>query len=269
MRIDPSQVNQILANLCVNSRHAINGVGEIAIETNITRLDSTHCAIHTDAVPGEYVRLIFRDNGCGISKADQEKIFEPFFTTKGVGEGTGLGLSTVFGIVKQNSGFISVDSEPDQGTTFTIYLPRHTEVETKLCDATAEIANPLGHGETVLIVEDEVALLELAKRILKKNGYIPLGTTSVSQALELAQEHKGSIQLLITDLIMPMMNGHELADRLKILCPGIKVLFISGYSSDIIAQQGAPAEEVAFLPKPFTQKDLLSKVQSTLAGNTV
>ncbi|MFH0782768.1 MAG: PAS domain S-box protein [Pseudomonadota bacterium] len=264
VKIDPSQVDQILANLCVNARHAIRGVGKIVIETDNVQIDKVYCSNHAELVPGNYVLLMLSDSGCGISKSDQKKIFEPFFTTKGVGEGTGLGLATVYGIVKQNNGFISVYSEPEQGTTFKIFLPHNAEGEKDLGDRSCEVVPPRGNGETVLIVEDEVSTLKLAKRILAGLGYTILDAVTTEQALNLAKDHQGKIQLLLTDVIMPEMNGRDLADLLRIICPGIRVLFMSGYTADIITRQGVLANGLNFIQKPFSIKELAVKVREEL-----
>ncbi|MFO7600467.1 MAG: PAS domain S-box protein, partial [Candidatus Desulfacyla sp.] len=220
VKMDPSQIDQILANLCVNARDAIQGAGKVAIETRNTVLNEADCAQHPGAVPGEYVMLAVNDNGCGMDRETLENIFEPFFTTKEAGKGTGLGLATVYGIVKQNNGSIYVESEPGKRTAFRIYLPRHgEEVEEKVEAVEAEI--PQGRGETILIVEDDAPVLRLAQRILENLGYAILTSASPAAALTTAREHQGEIHLLMTDVVLPEMSGKELAGGISKIRPGI------------------------------------------------
>jgi len=263
VKIDPSQVDQILANLCVNSRDAITGVGRIAIETANVHLDDKYCNGRPGCRPDRYVMLSVSDNGCGMSKQVLRKLFEPFFTTKETGKGTGLGLATVYGIVKQNDGFVEVGSELGRGTTVRVYLRRHiAEAEP------ARVAAPQAHAasgrETVLVVEDEPAILQLSKRMLEKQGYRVLTAGTPGEAIRLAGEHAGKIHLLMTDVVMPEMNGRELAEKLHGIYPELKHLFMSGYADDIIAQYGALTEDVGFLPKPFSMKVLADKVREVL-----
>ena len=261
--MDPSQLDQILANLCINARDAIADIGRITIETGTATIDADYCAEHAEFIPGEFVLLVVSDDGCGMDRGTVEHIFEPFFTTKGVGKGTGLGLSTVYGIVKQNNGFINVYSEPDRGTTFRIYLPGHSgDISEKPRPIDEQMVN--GSGETVLVVEDEIAILKLTERILSRCNYKVLLAKSPSEAREIAQAHSGQIALLITDVVMPEMNGRELANQLKILCPGIKCLFMSGYTSNVIAHRGVIDEGVEFIQKPFSTGDLAAKVRRAL-----
>jgi PAS domain S-box-containing protein len=263
VRVDPSQVDQILANLCVNSRDAIEGVGTIGIETNTAVFDETYCAEHPGCAPGEYVVLAVSDNGAGMDRATMDRLFEPFFTTKEVGKGTGLGLATVYGIVKQNDGFITVYSEPGLGSTFKIYLPRHA--------AAAEPAPPdgapapEGRGqETILVVEDETAILRMTTRILEAQGYRVLSASTPGEAIRLAKEHPGDIHLLVTDVVMPEMNGRELARNVMALYPDIKRLFTSGYTADVIAHHGVIDEGVNFIQKPYSKQLLAAKVREAL-----
>lgn len=260
IKMDPVQIDQILANLCINARDAITDVGRITIETGNAVFDETYCADHVGYVAGEYAMLAVSDDGCGMEPEILEQIFEPFFTSKALGQGTGLGLSTVYGIVKQNNGFINVYSEPGSGSTFRIYLPRCAgpAVYIKPKDA-AEI--PLGHGETVLLVEDEPALLELGKRMLEKLGYLVLATATPAEAIGLAEAHASELHLLITDVVMPEMNGPDLAKRLQALHPGLKVLFMSGFPANMIAGRGVLDEGINFIQKPFSMKELAVKVQ--------
>ncbi len=263
VKMDPVQVGQILANLCINARDAITDVGKITIETGNTVFDETYCAHHAGFVAGEYVMLAVSDDGCGMDKETLDHIFEPFFTSKGVGLGTGLGLSTVYGIVKQNNGFINVYSEPGEGTTFKIYLSRYEgqPVDTKR-ERAAKI--PLSHGETVLVVEDEPALLTMTQMMLEKLGYRVLTASTPGEAIGLAKEHTSEIKLLITDVVMPEMNGRHLAEQLQSLYPGIKILFMSGYTADVIVHRGVLDQGVNFIQKPFSMKDLAIKVRDAV-----
>ena len=263
-RMDPSQVSQVLANLVINARDAIGNTGTITIETGHAELEGACCARHPDARPGPYVFLAVSDTGCGMDEETRAHLFEPFFTTKPTGQGTGLGLATVYGIVTQNEGFVTVYSEPGQGTSVKIYLPRH--------DAPAEPADPrpqaqdLPRGsETILLVEDEPALLELGTQILEKLGYTVLACSSPHRALEVA-ESGARIDLLLTDVVMPGMNGRELYDRLAPQRPGLRCLFISGYTANAIADRGIPEEGAHFLEKPFSAASLAAKVREVLAG---
>lgn len=263
VKMDPVQVDQILANLCVNARDSITDVGKVTIETSNTVFDEKYCSDHFGFVKGEYVMLAISDNGCGMDNETIGQIFEPFFTSKGVGQGTGLGLSMVHGIVKQNNGFINVYSEPGKGTTFRVYLPRDTgQSVVKLQEKVAQY--PMGHGETVLVVEDEPELLALEKKILEKLEYRVLTAGTPGEAIRLAEEQAGKIQLLITDIIMPDMNGKALAERLQTLCPGMKIMFMSGYTANMIAHQGVLDEGVNFIQKPFAMHDLAVKVSESL-----
>jgi two-component system sensor histidine kinase EvgS len=265
VNMDPSQIDQILANLCVNARDAIGGVGKLTIETNHVRFDEAFCVDHHGFIPGEYVMLAVRDNGCGMDSHTLENLFEPYYTTKDVGKGTGLGLATVYGIVKQNGGFIQVESEPSNGATFRLYLPRQEGGENRMApDENLEI--PGGKGETLLIVEDEVAILKLAQTILTRLGYTVLTASSPVQALALAEAHADEIDLLITDVVMPEMNGRSLAEHLHNLYPALKILFISGYTADVIAHRGVLGTGTNFVQKPFTQRELAIRVSQALAS---
>ena len=262
--MDPSQIDQILVNLCVNARDAITGIGKVTIETSAVTFDEAYCSGHTEFIPGDFVLLSVSDDGCGMDRQTLEKLFEPFFTTKGVGKGTGLGLATVYGIVRQNNGLIHVYSEPGKGTTFRIYLPRYMG---KVDQASREavISTPSGHGETVLIVEDEPALLDLGRTMLEKLGYIVLTADTSSEAVRLAKTHASEIHLLITDVVMPEMNGRELAEQVLTLHPNMKTLFMSGYTANIIADHGVLDEDAYFIPKPFSSKDIAIRVHQALS----
>jgi PAS domain S-box-containing protein len=267
VKMDPSQIDQILANLCVNARDAISGVGRISIETGTTTIDADDCMHHPDMIPGEYVALTVSDDGCGMDHETLNKIFEPFFTTKAIGSGTGLGLATVYGIVKQNNGFVNVYSEPGQGTTFKLFLPRHTAAGKQAPQEEQKLPAPHGH-ETILLVEDEPSILNMARLMLEKLGYQVLCAATPSEARDLATVHEGEIGLLIVDVIMPEMNGPDLAKQVEELYPKIVCLFMSGYSGDIIAHHGILDESVHFIQKPFSMRDLAAKVRHILDTNT-
>lgn len=263
VEMDPTQLDQILVNLCVNARDAIAGVGKITIETGNTTFDEAYCADHFGFVPGQYVVLAVSDDGSGMDQETLARIFEPFFTTKGIGAGTGLGLATVFGIVKQNNGCINVYSEPGNGTTFKLYFPRHGGQTNDIALGPMTV-NPEGQGETLLLVEDEVAIGELGRKMLQSLGYQVLIAERPSEAIRLVDERNGKIDLLITDVVMPEMNGRELADHLHERYPNIKVLFMSGYTSSVIVHQGVLDQDVNFLPKPFSMFNLALKVHKAL-----
>ena len=264
VEMDPSQIDQILANLCVNARDAVGDKGHVAIETGLAEFDEATCAAHAGFLPGRFVMLAVGDDGCGMDSATLLRLFEPFFTTKEIGKGTGLGLATVYGIVKQNNGFIDVDSEVGRGSTFRIYLPQ-------LRDAPAETAPaappplPAGH-ETILLVEDEPALLNMARTMLEQIGYRVLPAATPAEALRLAKRESGRIDLLMTDVVMPQMNGRDLGQILAEECPGLKRLYMSGYTADVIAHHGVLEPGVHFIAKPFTPAELAAKIRAALAG---
>ena len=264
IRIDPSQLDQILVNLCVNARDAIKDTGTITIETDATTLDEVSSAANPGAEPGEYVRLIVSDDGCGMDAATLSHLFEPFFTTKKMGKGTGLGLATTYGIVRQNKGFIHVYSEPGQGTTFRIYLPRHTPIPQEQPRATTTQSLAARGMETILLVEDEPMILDITTNMLKLQGYTILPASSPGEALRLAREHADTIHLLMTDVVMPEMNGRDLAEKLLTLFPELKLLFMSGYTANVIAQHGVLEKGVNFIQKPFALNDLAAKVREAL-----
>ncbi|WP_224959929.1 hybrid sensor histidine kinase/response regulator [Geomonas subterranea] len=263
VRMDPSQLDQILANLCVNARDAIADVGKITIETCNIAFDARYCNAQPDFVPGEYVLLAVSDNGCGMDKETMAQIFEPFFSTKEVGRGTGLGLATVYGIVKQNNGFINTYSEPGEGTTFRIYLPRDTE--TAAGPSTEAAAAPASGGsETILLVEDEPSILNVAMSLLTLQGYQVLPASTPGEALEAARQYRDRIDLVVTDVVMPEMNGRDLVRRLLPFCPRVKCLYMSGYTANVIAHHGVLDQGVNFISKPFTMNDLAAKVRAVL-----
>jgi two-component system sensor histidine kinase EvgS len=263
--MDPSQLGQVLANLCVNARDAIADVGKITLETGNAALDDAYCADHPGFVPGEYVLLAVSDNGQGMDRETLANAFEPFFTTKQPGEGTGLGLATIYGIVKQNGGFINVYSEPGRGTTFRIYLPRHAGEGAVAVPAEAGAMAP-AEGETVMVVEDETAIGHLARTLLEKLGYTVLSADTPRGALETAGRHRGRIDLVITDVVMPEMNGRDLADRIRQIHPEVRMLYMSGYTANVIAHHGILDPGVFFIQKPFTNRELADRVRETLSG---
>jgi two-component system cell cycle sensor histidine kinase/response regulator CckA len=263
VKMDPSQLDQVMANLCVNARDAIAGVGTVTIETRNVSLDETQSAGGGDVVPGDYVLLAVSDDGRGLDKETLERIFEPFFTTKEIGQGTGLGLATVYGIVKQNDGFVNVYSEPGKGTTLEVYLPRHSgEMVGAQVQPAPEI--PPGRGETVLVVEDEVSILQIAGRILDRLGYAVLTANTPGEAIRLAKTHAGDIHLVISDVIMPEMDGRKLVRHLLALRPDIKCLFMSGYTANVVAHRGVLDEGVHFIQKPFSAGELAVAVRAAL-----
>ncbi|MFH0729595.1 MAG: PAS domain S-box protein [Pseudomonadota bacterium] len=267
IRMDRSQIDQILANLVVNARDAIDGVGTITIETENIVLDAAYERDHLYAHPGEYVLLSVSDTGAGMDGDTRAHIFEPFFTTKEKGKGTGLGLSTVFGIVKQNEGMVNVYSEPGMGTTFKVYFPSaHGE-----SDTTPEpLRHPVLTGtETVLVVEDESQVLALVKDVLEQYNYTVLAADTPIEASRIADNYGGRIHLLVTDVIMPGMNGRELEMRIKTMVPDIKTLFMSGYTANVIVSRGVLKPGVAFLQKPFTPLALAEKVREVLDASTL
>ena len=263
VKMDPSQIDQILANLCVNARDAITGVGKLTVETGMKTFDREYCREHTGFVPGDFVLLTVSDDGCGMDRKTMDKLFEPFFTTKGVGKGTGLGLATIYGIVKQNNGFINVYSEPGLGTTFRIYIPRSAPEEDARKMQVSAVSMP-GGSETILLVEDEAAILQMTRMMLERKGYTVLPAGSPTEAVTLAKAHEGVIHLLITDVVMPEMNGRDLAGRLTSLYPNLKLLFMSGYTANVIAHQGILDAGVSFIQKPFSMADLVLQVRGVL-----
>jgi len=268
--IDPGQVDQLLVNLMVNARDAIgHNTGKVSIETGSKTFNEDYCAVHTGFQQGHYLVLNVSDDGCGMDKETQAKIFEPFFTTKSIGKGTGLGLATIYGIVKQNNGFINVYSEKDVGTTFRVYLPALKDLPDPV-SLEDDVHQPVSQGsETVLVVEDEPAILEMTQMMLKRLGYTVLSAATPGQAIQQAQEYNGEIQLLITDVVMPEMNGRDLGTNLLSYYPDMLQLFMSGYTADIIAHQGVLDDSVNFIQKPFTVQGLAEKVREVLRDKRV
>ncbi len=259
---DPGQLDQVLMNLAVNARDAMPKGGKLTIETANVSIDELNAGKHRDTPIGQYVMLSVTDTGVGIPDDVKERIFEPFYTTKEKGQGTGLGLSTVYGIVKQSGGTIDVDSEPGEGTTVKIYLPRSEPVEEEARRVSA--ITPRRATETVLVVEDEDAVRRVAERILTSAGYNVITAANSGEALLECERHEGEIQLLVTDVVMPKMSGKELADRLRKVTPGLKVLYMSGYTDDTIIQHGVLTRGTHFISKPFKSPDLIKKVGKAL-----
>jgi len=263
IKMDPSQLDQVLMNLSVNARDAMQGGGSLIMETFTMHLDSDHSHFLPDAQPGDYVLLTVSDTGCGMDRETRSRIFEPFFTTKELGRGTGLGLSTVYGIVTQNGGFINCYSEPGEGTTFRVYLPRLLDsgVEEQ------EAPPPAMTGtETILLVEDEEILINIASKMLEQLGYTVIPAESPRAAISICGQRNLTIDLILTDVIMPEMNGKEMIDKIKLIRPGIKVIFMSGYAADIVAQRGILEEGMNYLQKPLDQGPLQEKLRKVLGG---
>ena len=261
VKADPGQIEQVLMNLAVNSRDAMPRGGKLTIETSHVQVDEAYSSTHFSIPAGPYAVLVVSDTGCGMDKDTQAHMFEPFFTTKEQGKGTGLGLATVYGIVKQSGGYIWAYSEPGAGTTFKIYLPAVTGA----LHAAQESAVPAGGSETVLLVEDDAGLRELARLILvARGGYKVLESTGGKEARLFAEQYKGTIHLLLTDVVMPGMGGRELSEELATLRPEMKILYMSGYTDDTVLRHGVLEEGMAFLQKPFTAESLLRKVRDVL-----
>jgi PAS domain S-box-containing protein len=264
VRADPNQIEQVLVNLAVNAQDAMANVGggKLTIETANVDLDDAFAQAHLGSVPGPYAMIVVSDTGCGMDATVRAHLFEPFFTTKEVGKGTGLGLATVYGIVKQSDGYISVHSEPGRGSNFKIYLPR---IAAPAGPAPAPAKSGPGRGtETILVVEDEPAVLALSRRALEAQGYVVLAASDPSAAMRLVELHGGTIHLLLTDVVMPGLSGRVLADRLAARRPGIRVLYMSGYPGDAVVQHGELPPGSAFLQKPFSPDALARKVRDVL-----
>jgi CheY-like chemotaxis protein len=262
---DPGQIEQVIMNLAVNARDAMPEGGRLIIATAMVELDEVHTRGSRPLPAGRYVMLAVGDTGIGIPHHHQAQIFEPFFTTKEAGKGTGLGLSTVYGIVEQSGGSVLVYSEPGAGATFKVYLPAVDGPVTTVRKLGHELRRR-GRAERILLVEDEPALLHVAHEILVRQGYEVHAVGSVAEALAYTESEAGSIDLLVTDVVMPGLNGRQLAERIRGLRPSIKVLFMSGYTDDAVIQRGILEPGFAFLQKPFSAASLAERVSETLAG---
>ncbi len=265
LRIDPSQIDQILANLTVNARDAIHSHGKIVIETENVTVTPDLALQHPGLKEGRYVCIRIGDNGHGMDEHVVKQIFEPFFTTKDVGQGTGLGLSTVYGIVKQNQGYVDVTSEPEKGTTFTIYFHEYRDESAAESSPDRDVTSSGGH-EVILLIEDDPMILEATTYILEDLGYEVIGTQNPDEAIETMEKNSSGIDLVLTDVIMPRMNGRELADRLKSIDPDLNLLYMSGYTSDIIAQHGFLNKDTKLISKPFTRVEIDNAIRSILNG---
>jgi nitrogen-specific signal transduction histidine kinase len=267
VKLNPSQINQILANLCINARDAIDSNGSITIETAQLHVDQAESAAgHPCTIPGDYVTLTITDNGHGIEKKHLPHIFEPFFTTRELGRGTGMGLASVYGIVNQCNGFIDVKSEQGKGTTIIICLP--LELHGTAAEPTEKAEPALHHVRgSILLVEDQPDILQLCRQMLDRSGYHVLAALHPMQAIQLAEQYKDEIDLLVTDVILPEMNGCELFQRLQKVYPQLKVLYMSGYTADIITNNLASDEGVNFIEKPFTTNAFANAIQKAHKPN--
>ena len=263
IKADPGQVEQVIMNLAVNARDAMTKGGKLTIETANVELDKTYARNHVAVEPGPYVMLSVSDTGVGMTPEVRDRVFEPFFTTKEKGKGTGLGLSTVYGIVKQSGGNIWVYSEPGKGTAFKIYLSRVDEPLEEVGEKVVQ-KELTGRGETILVVEDEEEVRKLAVQILRRQGYTVLEASQGNEASHICEQHKGPIHLMVMDVVMPGMNGRELAKSLEPHHPEMKVLYMSGYTDDAIVHHGVLEKGLSFLQKPFTIDGLLRKVREVL-----
>jgi CheY-like chemotaxis protein len=262
VRADRGQLEQVVMNLAVNVRDAMPEGGTLTIETSDVELDEDYARTHPSAKPGLYVALTVTDTGAGMTAEVQARVFEPFFTTKEVGKGTGLGLATVHGIVGRSGGSVNVYSEPDKGTSFKVYLPRAEVVETEV-PAQLPVVRPYTGAHAVLVVDDALELRELAVKLLKRQGFMVLAAANVDEAL-LLLERNASIDVLLTDVVMPGVSGVELSRRLLLKRPALKVIYMSGYTEDAIVQRGVLEPGIAFLNKPFSSETLGQKIREVL-----
>ncbi|HYM79101.1 MAG TPA: PAS domain S-box protein [Candidatus Dormibacteraeota bacterium] len=267
IKADPSQIEQVLMNLVVNARDAMPIGGKIIIETAEAEMDEHYVSLHPGSHAGQHVVLVVSDTGCGMDESIKSQIFEPFFTTKALGQGTGLGLSTVYGIVKQSEGYILVYSEPGKGTTFKIYFPRVYEKAEKLV-LSHEEAEPPGGSETILVVEDDDTLRELTVKLLQDGGYRVVEATNADDGLRIMAASLPVVDLLLTDVIMPGTSGVELVKQAREGHPKLRSLFMSGYSDYLVGRQGVLTQDASFLEKPFTKRSLLAKVYAALHGDS-
>jgi CheY-like chemotaxis protein len=265
VRADPAQLEQVIMNLAANARDAMPAGGKLTIETANAELDETYTSAHVAVKPGRYVMLSVTDTGVGMDESTMSQVFEPFFTTKPVGHGTGLGMATVYGIVKQSGGSIWAYSEPGRGSTFKIYLPEAGGAlsPTRLL---VEATGKMGAGETILLVEDEEPVRRIAERILTGEGYRVLVAADGEEAMDIANQAQGKIHLLLTDVVMPKMNGNQLAEKVAERNPRLRVLYMSGYTDDVIVRHGMLKPDTQFIGKPFNSAALRRKVREVLDG---
>jgi PAS domain S-box-containing protein len=265
---DPGQIEQVLVTLAVNAGDAMPAGGTLTLTTATTDIDATDPASRTGVVPGRYACIKVSDTGAGMTREVIDRAFEPFFTTKSKGEGTGLGLASLYGIITQARGHVRVYSEPGIGTTFTILLPAtaHDAVPARAPASASASASGSGTGETVLVVEDEPAMREVTRRILSRGGYQVITAANGREAIQVATSHDGGIDVLVTDIVMPQMLGQEAAERIRALQPGVKVLFMSGYTRGVLDSKGMAAGDVNLIEKPFTEESLLTRLRQVIAS---
>jgi CheY-like chemotaxis protein len=266
VHIDPNQLEQVIMNLAVNARDAMPGGGKLTLETAVVDLDATYAQDHWPAVAGRFAMLAVSDTGIGMSDETKARIFEPFFTTKDAGKGTGLGLATVYGIVKQSNGFVWVYSEPGQGTTFKLYFP--LVAENQQLGAEQARAAPAGGSETILLVEDSPAVRAASARILRRYGYNVIEAPTGKAAIALASKKHRKIHLLLTDVVMPETSGRQIAEQFLLLRPEARVLYMSGYTDDAVVRHGILQSGIFYLQKPFTCEKLAEKVREVLDGTS-
>ncbi len=264
VKMDPSQINHVLAEVCLNAKDALVDSGTITITTGSASIDQTLCDTQPGLVPGEYITLTISDDGQGMDNETLANIFEPFYTSKDMDKGQGLGMSTVYGVIEQNNGFINVASEPDVGTCVTIYLPRHTNAAPLSLINAEKTPETENDTATIVLVEDEPENLEMYRTMLQGMGYTVLAAGSPQECLQLAKSYTGRIDLLVTDVVMPEMNGRELADAFITLNPTTKCLFMSGYSAEVISRNGVIANGINFIEKPFSMQNFAKKIKDVL-----
>jgi len=264
--VDPGQIDQVILNLAVNARDAMPDGGSLTIATDSLQVDRAYAAEWSSVLPGGYVRITVADTGVGMPPDVIKHAFEPFYTTKDKGEGSGLGLATVYGAITQAEGHVRIHSEPGEGTTFTILLPITTQSATEAAETPP--SRHTSYGRTALVVEDEDALREVTRRLLTRQGYTVITAANGAEAITAAASYRGTIDLLLTDVIMPQMLGREAAERIQLTRPDIRVLYMSGYAQPILSSQGRLDPDVTLLDKPFTERELLDKVNAVLTAQT-
>jgi CheY-like chemotaxis protein len=265
VKVDPSQINHVLAEVCLNAKDALEDTGTITITTGTSLIDRMACEQQPELIPGDYITLAVSDDGQGMDKETLTHLFEPFYTSKKLGKGQGLGMATVYGIIEQNKGFINVSSEPGVGTCVMIYLPKHSNAAPlSLVTPSKPETTTKKDTATIVLVEDEPENLEMYRTMLEGLGYNVLAAGTPQECLRLAQSYTGPIDLLVTDVVMPEMNGRELADKFTTLNPSTKCLFMSGYSAEVITRNGVIANGINFIEKPFTMQNFSSKIKQVL-----